>query len=395
MILGNACKSDAGKYIKILPNTMHKTAFSLDNIAEDLIIIPLIFTEPSYISNIVWKDPYFYISTGDGEKINAIRIVSQSGEEINCLDKAGRGPGEYLSVYEFCLDSNYSIYVNTWYKIVVFDKHLNYLRDISWPKDINRAEIYMYNDNLYLFDKTSGNTVYDWVAMDTLGNILSTKEYQSYKNGLEPERYGLFIFEHDKALHRYRAIDDTIFSIHYSGWDPAYMYNRKFADGYRMYSQEELSSSIARKGALIAGLRQDHIRNISGIWGLGNDLLITFDRHSNKRVKSETVLIKDTENGMQAELIYQVDWNKGEAYYKGLPNDWAGFGALQPVSIVNINSVPHIVSFMDAVDFKNMVQSDEFINAIPKRPDLKLNYQKLADTIDNNSDPILFLLKLK
>jgi hypothetical protein len=107
------------------------------------------------------------------------------------------------------------------------------------------------------------------------------------------------------------------------------------------------------------------------------------------------VLIKDTENGMQAELIYQVDWNKGEAYYKGLPNDWAGFGALQPVSIVNINSVPHIVSFMDAVDFKNMVQSDEFINAIPKRPDLKLNYQKLADTIDNNSDPILFLLKLK
>jgi hypothetical protein len=50
---------------------------------------------------------------------------------------------------------------------------------------------------------------------------------------------------------------------------------------------------------------------------------------------------------------------------------------------------------MDAVDFKNMVQSDEFINAIPKRPDLKLNYQKLADTIDNNSDPILFLLKLK
>ncbi|MFO8234434.1 MAG: 6-bladed beta-propeller [Bacteroidales bacterium] len=395
IILINSCTSDEDNNIKILPDKMQEYAFSLDSIAEDLDIIPLTFSKPGSVSDIAWREPYFYISTSDGKQRDKVRIITRSGGQVNCLDRPGRGPGEYLSVYDFAVDSNQTIYVNTWHKIVVFDKHFKHLRDIRWPDDVDMAEMYMHDDHLYLFDMTYRNPVYDWIIYDSLGNIISTKNYNCYKQGPVPRRYDIFIFRQNDAFYRYRAIDDTIFSVYNTGWDPQYLINRKFQDGYRMFSQEELSSKL-RIDHLWESLYQEHIRVIGGIWGLGGDLLITYDKQHNKRLRSETVLIKNIEGKMSAKLIYETDYSiRGKALGRGLPNDWTGYGSIKPMSVAVIDSVPHIVSYMDALSLKKMVQSDKFINSTPGRPEIKNKFIKVADTLDDNSDPVLLLLKLK
>lgn len=399
----NACSTIDRNNLETLPNNFHKAAFSLDDIAEELRIIPMEFNGLGIYRDIQYQAPYFCISTTDGSRINAVRFISQDGKEIGCLDKPGRGPGEYVSVYEFGFDSDNSMYINTRNKIVVYDKNLKHLRNISWPDGVDMAEMHLHNDHIYLFDKSTGlrtdgqTPIFDWIVMDTLGNIVSHKEYQAYPRVPYPERYPLLIFFQNETIYRYRAIDDTIFSIQPNGWELGYTYNREFADGYRMYSQEELSTKYANNWKRPIALSQEHIRNISGIWGFGDDLLITYDNKYDRKLRSETVWVRKSVDNVKAELIHEIDFHRDDpyAYYKGIPNDWVGYGALQPVGMAEMDSATYIMSVMEAYNFKQMVKSDEFVNSKPKRPELKRQYQELADTLGSEPDPILFLLKLK
>ena len=393
VILGSACKSDEDHSIKMLPNTLHESAFSLDNIAEDLIIIPLTFTEPTYTRKIVWKDPYFYISTGNGQLINAIRIVNQSGEEVNCLDRVGRGPGEYLSVQQFGVDDNRTIYVNTWHKIVVYDSNLNHMRDIKWPYDLNRAKMHVYNNHIYLFPEYYDELPeYDWIVLDTLGKIVSAKPFNYYHKIGYPPPFDLIVFQNDNKLYRYRSISDTIFEVYIDGYNTAYTIDRNYSDGYRMYSQEEIST-CRRFDILMKSLYNVKLRYPESISGIGEKWIVEFRTHLRRNVHYETAMIDLQKNKLT--LVNRFESVRGDPVYWGIPNDWIGFGPMKPMDVIVIDSEYYILSVMDVFKLKGLVKTETFINGVPKRPALKLKLQTLVDSLDLESDPVLFMLKVK
>lgn len=380
--------------IKTLPSSFKESDFALDTIAEDLLLIPLNFESAiGQIKEIKWHEPYLYICTTDGSVKGRLSMFNFDGKLVKSLDRVGRGPGEYLSIQQIFIDRNESIYINTWHKIVVYDKYLNHLRDIKWPKGMNFAEMYMYKDHIFLFQKAVGSLPkYDWVVFDTTGNILSSKLFDCYHSIAYPPPASMIIFENNDILYRYRSISDTIYKIDEDGFNAEFIIDRKFKDGYRMYSQEEISRKV-RWDVLLNELHNVKLRFIDGIYGIGNQWIISYVTYFQKNINYEAALFNQSSN--IGSLMYRQEVDKSQPNYKGIPNDWVGFGAIKPESLIKIGSDTYIVSVMEALELKEMVNSDGFRNSVPKRPELKLKIKLLADSLDYDSDPILFLLKLR
>jgi hypothetical protein len=390
-----ACDHDEKHDLKTFPTEFTEGDFTLDSLAVDLRIFPLKFREPiAQVRQVKWKDPYFYISSTNGTAVNRIDIFDLNGNNVGSLEEEERGPGEYISIYQFAVDDNHSIYVNTLKKIVIYDRNQNHVRDIPWPEDL-RAEMYLSESALYLFDVTyfsSSPPFYDWVVLDTLGNTLSSKKYQCYEEGPNPERYDLIVFEDDDNLYRCRKICDTIFSIGAEAWNPEFIINRDFDDGYRLHTQEELARRV-RSDVLAKSLWGIQIRSISGIWPVGNKWIVTCELRYNKKLKFETLILDRANN--TAEKIYQGNFERGKYSPWGIPNDWVGYGTIEPEGVARINNNNNIISIMDAVRLKDMVNSNGFRNSVPQRPEIKQKFQEIADTLTINDNPVLILLELK
>ena len=390
-----SCSMKDSSEISSFPTSLAENEFSLDSIAMDLSFVPLNFDSipVSQVMDVKWQFPYLYICTAADTKVGRLSQFSINGELLRSMDKTGRGPGEYLSIQQFCVDEKGSVYINTWHKIVVFDKDLNHLRDIKWPHDINFAEMHMLEGNIYLFPKSVSEVPkYDWVVLDTLGKVLSSKVFDCYHSVAYPPPFSMIIFENNNRLYRYRSISDTIFEIYGNDFHPKYLINRKFEDGYRMYSKEEISRNL-RWDILMQSLNNVKLRYFESIYGIGEYWIIAYRKHISKNVNFETVLFDCLNNRMT--LLNSVEWHMNEPVYWGIPNDWIGFGAIKPESLVMIGSDTYVVAIIDAMELKKMVHSDGFRNGVPNRPALKLELQTLADSLNYSSDPILMLLKLR
>lgn len=388
------CATEDNSQVKEFPVSFDDYNFSLDSIAENLLFIPLHFVEPiAQIKEIKYSDPYFYVATTDGTVKGKLSIFDKSGMTINTLNRVGQGPGEYLSIQQFFIDRNKNIYINSWHKVVVFDSQLNHIRDIKWPDNINFAEIYMYNGNIYFFQKSLGKLpVYDWVVTDTLGAIIFSKPFSSYNTVAYPPPFPLIVFENNSRLFRYRSISDTIFVFNGPEYKPEYSICRNFKDGFRMYSKEEISTKV-RWDRLLNELSDTKLRNISGIYGAGNNWIVSYRTFYGKDIGYETVLLNRYTN--TAKLIQRLEIVKEQQNHWGIPNDWLGYGAIKPEGVAKINHKNYIISFMDAVRLKDMVSSNGFKNAVPKRPEIKQKFQEIADTLTIEDNPVLLLLELK
>lgn len=389
------CSSDDHSMVKILPTSFDSNSFTLDNIAYDLVIIPLDFGEitVSQIMDVKWHQPYLYICSAEGTGVGRLSLFDLDGKMIKTMDRSGRGPGEYLSIQQFGVDDNGTIYINTWHKVVVYDRQLNHVRDTKWPDDLNFAEMYFHEDHIFLFSETAGKVPhYDWVILDTTGNVINTKLFNCYPETSYPPPFSLIIFTSNNKLYRYRSISDTIFRVGLSDYSPEYFVKRQYDDGYRNYTKEEISKNI-RWDRLMQSLYNVKLRYMESINAIGSSWIISYRTHINRNVKSETAIYDQKKEKMT--LINRCNIILDEPILWGIPNDWVGYGTIKPEGVAKINNNNYIISFMDAVQLKDMVNSNGFKNAIPQRPEIKQKFQEIADTLTINDNPILILVKLK
>jgi hypothetical protein len=78
--------------------------------------------------------------------------------------------------------------------------------------------------------------------------------------------------------------------------------------------------------------------------------------------------------------------------YKGLINDLDGGPNIWPRTVRDDST---IVSWIEAMKFKKYVTSDAFKNSNPKYPDKKKELEKLVNSIQENDNPIIMLIKVK
>ena len=54
-----------------------------------------------------------------------------------------------------------------------------------------------------------------------------------------------------------------------------------------------------------------------------------------------------------------------------------------------------VISWINAYELKDYVRSEDFKNSTPKYPEKKTELEKLANSLDENDNPVLMLVKLK
>ena len=97
------------------------------------------------------------------------------------------------------------------------------------------------------------------------------------------------------------------------------------------------------------------------------------------------------------EQIYTfIGFKDGDAYLlikdKGIKNDIDGGPSLFFKMAKDKNTV---ISWINAYELKDYVGSEDFKNSTPKYPEKKKELEKLANSLDENDNPVLMLVKLK
>jgi len=94
-------------------------------------------------------------------------------------------------------------------------------------------------------------------------------------------------------------------------------------------------------------------------------------------------------------LVNSATAHKDKLTQIGLYNDWIGAGTIFPNNVLKINDYLYLLSVKDASRLLQESKTNDFINGIPRRPEIRKRLQELTDTLQLEDNPVLILLKLK
>lgn len=323
-------------------------------------------------------DNFIYASIKD---VGIVRFT-KDGKLDRHYGRIGNGPGEYLGYVSFTINqSTGTVYIMD-YKmddIEVYNNIGNHLRNIKLPIDddgFGFSEIEFIGSSLFLSQTINmGRGDHDWLVLDTFGNILNEKnnpypEFIGRTGTLSP------LSKIKNNLLYWDNFKDTVFHVHpdftyfpvcvfskgehkfpmsSEGYNPLDEYLKKKSDYILLYTFLETSQFFFLKYEL------NTIQKLAVI-----------DK------KIGIVIVTDLKNSKDG-LINDLD--------KGLP--------FIPERYFEIGNEKYLVAFVQPFEIKNHVASDDFKNSTPKYPEKKKELEKLANSLDENDNPVLILVRLK
>lgn len=125
----------------IIPDWQNKAeaVFDLDTLVKDFELIPLDNSENVTVADIVKlviSEDRIYLTDRFGSKQETLWIFNTEGRFENIIHTPGKGPGEYLEIFEFCIDevSGQIVIIDARAdKMLIYNKNAELLQDISIP----------------------------------------------------------------------------------------------------------------------------------------------------------------------------------------------------------------------------------------------------------------------
>jgi hypothetical protein len=313
-----------------------------------------------------------------GSNPSGLSVFDINGNFVNKIGKIGYGPGEYKYGNDFAFDSSEQIvYVLDNKSILVYSIKNQYLRKISLEKlNGNFRQIQFQNGNILLFEGiTSGYGKYNWVVIDTLGNIICEK-----LNHIPPFvctigfRNDVSYF-YNGIIHYWDSFNDTIFSIKENNPFPKFVFEN-YPERLPLHD-------------------------------------ITWDQYENKYIDIRRIL--ESHNYLylfyffkqsyftlvyckKSMLIYTVGHSDDEDKRfcgPGIINDIDSGLGFAPYQYFQLGKDEYLVSWAFAYQIKAHVASDAFKNSTPKYPEKKKELERLANSLSENDNPVLMIVKLK
>jgi hypothetical protein len=376
-----SCKAQKDEYYEINPLKFSEEKFVLSDIATNIQYIPLDNAFPiGLIYTIKANNNSFFLSTKD----EGIIQFDWNGNFIHKIAKKGNGPDEYKYGMQFTFDekSRY-IYVVDFKKIKVYDSSGEFLKDIPTTKYFSGAAggIEVLGNYLFLSDfGTYGKFKYCWIIIDTLGNLVSTKRSLMQSTGYVVEGD---IYKYHNNLYYYNMLNDTIFSI-----SP----NLKISTAYLFAKGEH---RWPKNGIEIKSINANRLLDIFRIGKMFESKNYIFLVYGYKTRSAFLAIEKRTKRNCQS----YTEVNK--KYVKSIPRIINDFDEgldinIEPtIDYFKINNSDYIICFINPFELKAHVLTDKFNNSIPKYPEKKKALEKLANSLDENDNPVLMLVKLK
>lgn len=332
--------------------------------------IPLETNENSIISRIN------EIKVGEGfyliQYYNTILKFQDDGSFVTKIGTVGRGPNEFVVAHCVDIDTkNQNIYlVSGWQKkFNVYSENGEFIRTFHSPRNainfrITEGGILSYSTNYIANVDTSYNLI------DTDGRLI-----KSFPNRF-PWNYsvqqGTVVFD-ENIFYRFnnQLFKKEIYS------DTVYVFeNLDFKPHLVIEQGNKLLTTQARSYLSSSDFEGKYISQWS-LFEFGNYIYyeFTFNR---KRYS----FIGSKKNRYQALINSE----------QGLINDLDGGPNILPKSIKDDNS---IIGFVDAIQLKTYIASDNFKNSIPKYAEKKKELEKLANSLKETDNPVLMIVRLK
>ncbi len=359
---------------------------TLSEIADDISYIPLDNIIPIGVTySMRITDENIYVNFKDVGIVQYDRY----GKYIRNIGHQGRGPGEYRYGMDFAIDDdNMRIYVRDNGKVKVYSHSGNFLRDMPCKEYISGSSLglEMLNSLLfipdYILDAREGEPKYNWIFLDTLGNLVSSKENSArtfYPN------YGVSgaIYKFDKRLFYFNPFNDTVFSISSDLKDnAAYLFPR---DAHRRPEGGFGSDPWSQLSTLFIVIRMFESKNFIFLeYAFHNENSILLINKTLKKtfLAYKEVTIPGFKVNTRAWIINDLDG--------GLPM------SLSPVYYYYMeDDSEYICTFLNAFDLKKLTSDKEFRDAEPKYPDKKNKLEEIAMYLKETDNPVLMIVKLK
>ncbi len=380
IIIVFSCNSPDNSLYVISPPEFIESNITLKEIADDIKYIPL--------DNSMPLAPFKYVITPNSIYVSAKEIgilkYDREGKFIKQIGHRGRGPGEFRFGIHFTVDEKSgNVFVIDQSKIKTYSNNGIFIRDISlknvgdgigWGDDVE-----LFNSLLFLPNLSDiGQTKYIWAFLDTLGNVVNLKMNPTTPFKVDTEGRGGGFYKFDNKIFYYNYFNDTLYAISSDfSYEPRYL----FAQGdFRWPKQPfDYDSQVSKIFQYVRMFETKRFISFTSFYKLKlatvfiekktKKTFLSYKNEKRQRSYSTTVacLINDLDGGMPLERL--------EYYSEG--------------------DQEYITTLIHPVNLKLYVSGKEFIESKPKYPEKKKELEKLADSLNENDNPVLMLVKLK
>ena len=374
-----SCSKQSTSELKII-NVLESAEreISISEIADDIAYIPLSDDSLlSYIMKVVYSDGEYFV---EDNKSTFLRF-DEDGNFVNKIGNKGNGPGEYNYVSDFVIHPDTrEIFIIGGKKdhIMVYSPNGQFIRSFELAKQ-NPMAIGISNMNVlvYYFSGAEHDTI-NIQLMDVNGTVLNNcpNKYEFERGRAILMHYGeCLMYKFAQKLHFKEIFSDTIFYLDGQEIIPETILN----SGDKRYTPE-IRSKIINELSSNPGGSSESMRSVltqNNLFETQNFLFYTYHHDGEGRF-----LVYNKLTGEQNEINSE----------QGIVNDLDGGPNIQLKKNINDNI---LISWIDAFELKMHVESAEFNNSTPIYPEKKKELERLANSLNENDNPVLMLVKLK
>jgi hypothetical protein len=379
-ILDKKQDSPENEIIQIDPRTFPESEFNLTDIADDINYVPLDNNIPiGPISSFIIRNNSIYLCLEDMSTTKLIKC-DINGKNLRQIGKKGRGPGEYLYCTYYTVDNKAgNIYIRGKREsILVYSPNGLFIRELQLPHCEDGSLFHsmeFLDTSLFIAQYIDGgHAKYDWIIIDTLGNMLSFKpNYLPSFISHTGQAGGIYKF--NNKISHWESYNDTVYTI-----SPDFIYKPSiiFPPGDYRRRVEDLKFSSP----------QEFIDEVTKI--------------------CRTINIFETNNYLVYRYMFNLDrialidkrskeilWRLHDLKSWGIDNDLDGGPAFQPQGYYIENGNEYLVGIVESYRLISHVISAAFKNSKPKYPGKKNELEQLGNSLDQNANPIMMVVKLK
>ncbi|WP_139279658.1 6-bladed beta-propeller [Tangfeifania diversioriginum] len=385
LMIGYNKSVSAQEQVVINPKINCNNEILFSDLFADINYIPLetkienLISEPSKVRI---TDSLIFIKN---HKPPALLVFNYSGNFIAKIGREGRGPAEYNWLRSFCIDEkNRHVFIYNKYpdKLLIYNYDGTFVKSHSYKKDIYMNDIEFFSDDKYVLmrDNRNGETPFSYEFY--------TSNHQLIEKKIKPLSFsmkGSFGLTEAFSYYAYNNIfivkenllNDTLYSISESlEFVPRYVFNfgrLTFPVEVQINSWE--IALKAQSNGWESGSEMDKYIMPAGIFETHGHIILCYRLNE------------------KFHWGYYNKKTKKACSYKnwGIRNDYDGGPDFHPIYQKNTL----MLGFIHAYEFIEHVNSKAFKNSTPKYPEKKKELEKLANSLDENDNPVLMLVKLK